>query len=80
MKRFPDMTIPDEPLTVVQRVYAKGEPLGGNICPPVGPHPFHPPLYPEEICDISYPIKDASQSIPRAVCREHLPLHVHVLI
>lgn len=37
MKRFPDMTIPDEPLTVVQRVYAKGEPLGGNICPPVGP-------------------------------------------
>lgn len=35
MKRYQDMTIPDAPLTVVQRVYAKGEPLGGNICPPV---------------------------------------------
>ena len=32
---LPDKTVPDEPLTIVQRVYAKGEPLGGNICPPV---------------------------------------------
>ncbi|BDA44911.1 probable broad substrate specificity ATP-binding cassette transporter at N-terminal half [Coccomyxa sp. Obi] len=42
MKRFPDMTIPDEPLTVVQRVYAKGEPLGGNICPPMSTTPKTP--------------------------------------
>ena len=35
MARQPEKTVPDEPLTIVQRVYAKGEPLGGNICPPV---------------------------------------------
>ena len=35
MARRPELTVPDEPLTIVQRVYAKGEPLGGNICPPV---------------------------------------------
>ncbi|KAK9908170.1 hypothetical protein WJX75_003729 [Coccomyxa subellipsoidea] len=42
MKRFPDMTIPSEPLTVVQRVYANGEPLGGNICPPMSTTPKTP--------------------------------------
>ena len=35
MREQPDLTIPDVPLTVVARVYAKGDPLGGNICPPV---------------------------------------------
>lgn len=35
MAELPDLTISDVPLTVVQRVYAKGDPLGGNICPPV---------------------------------------------
>ena len=35
MAEDPDLTIPDVPLTVVARVYAKGDPLGGNICPPV---------------------------------------------
>ena len=35
MAEQPEKTVPDEPLTIVQRVYAKGEPLGGNICPPV---------------------------------------------
>ena len=35
MAEQPDRTVPDEPLTIVQRVYGKGEPLGGNICPPV---------------------------------------------
>ena len=44
MKRFPDMTIPSEPLTVVQRVYANGEPLGGNICPPVSPPTSSTPM------------------------------------
>ena len=40
MATQPDRTVPDEPLTIVQRVYAKGEPLGGNICPPVRARPF----------------------------------------
>ena len=35
MTELPDLTISDVPLTVVQRVYGKGDPLGGNICPPV---------------------------------------------
>lgn len=39
MAEQPDITVPDEPLTIVQRVYAKGEPLGGNICPPVRARP-----------------------------------------
>lgn len=37
MSEEPDLTIPDVPLTVIARVYAKGDPLGGNICPPVRP-------------------------------------------
>ena len=41
MAREPDLTIPDVPLTVIARVYAKGDPLGGNICPPVRPVPIH---------------------------------------
>ncbi len=39
MAEDPDLTIPDVPLTVVARVYAKGDPLGGNICPPVNTSP-----------------------------------------
>lgn len=43
MAEDPDLTIPDVPLTVVARVYAKGDPLGGNICPPVNTsHPRQP--------------------------------------
>ena len=37
MSEEPNLTIPDVPLTVIARVYAKGDPLGGNICPPVRP-------------------------------------------
>ena len=39
MAEDPELTIPDVPLTVVARVYAKGDPLGGNICPPVSVAP-----------------------------------------
>jgi hypothetical protein len=35
MEQMPDIPVPSAPLTIVQRVYAEGEPLGGNICPPV---------------------------------------------
>lgn len=40
MTELPDLTISDVPLTVIQRVYGKGDPLGGNICPPVSKIPF----------------------------------------